>query len=246
MNLLVDLGNSRIKWAQSGPGLWRTAANLMPSQAIGTMLDRLWADLSAPEKVVVSSVTNVERLEDLQQWLKQRWSLRAHVVRAEKELLGVKNNYHDPTSLGADRWVALIAARRLTSRPVCIVDCGTAVTIDALSTSGDFLGGVIFPGLRLLRVSLTQATEGVHETYGDDTSCFGRSTAECVAAGSGFGLAGAIERVVWEYREQLGEAIEVLVTGADAPALLPRVRVAAKEIPDLVLRGLALIADEVV
>lgn len=244
MNLLIDLGNTRIKWARSAPGVWSTAANLLQDNAITGLLDRLWGDMHAPQKVVVSSVASADKLRDLEHWLQQEWSLRCHVVTPVKELLGVRNRYHNPSSLGTDRWVGLIAARQLTAGPVCVVDCGTAVTMDALSQEGDFLGGVIFPGLRVLRMSLVSATDGIDETSGNDVNCFGRSTADGVAAGSVFGLAGAIERVLEEYRNQLGAGMEVLITGADAPVVLARVRVAAKEIPDLVLRGLAFIADE--
>lgn len=246
MNLLVDLGNSRIKWARSGPGVWSTAADVLADDAITGVLDRLWGDMRAPQKVVVSSVASAQKLADLRQWLEQHWSLRAHVVKPGRELLGVRNHYYNPTSLGVDRWVALVAARQLATGPVCVVDCGTAVTMDALSVEGDFLGGVIFPGLRVLRVSLVSATDGIRETSGTDVSCFGRSTADGVAAGSVFGLAGAIERVLAEYRDQLGDRMEVLMTGADARVVLPRLRLTVREIPDLVLKGLAFIADQTI
>jgi len=243
VNLLIDLGNARIKWAQSAPGCWRTAAHVMGNEPVGPMLERLWSDLSVPAKVVLCNVAGAKRLQDLENWLDQRWSLRPYVVSPAKELLGVRNGYG--AGLGADRWAALVAARHLMPGPVCIVDCGTTVTLDALSGEGDFLGGVIFPGLRLLRVSLTQATAGIRETAGDDSACPGRSTADAVAAGSMFGLAGAVERVLEEYRKLLSDAMQVVGTGADASLVLARVRADVRQIPDLVLQGLALIADEV-
>jgi type III pantothenate kinase len=245
VNLLVDLGNARIKWAQSAQGHWRTAAHVMANEPVSTMLDRLWSAVPPPELVVLCNVAGAARLQGLENWVERHWSLRPYVVRPQKEMLGVRNGYRDPASLGADRWVALIAARHLMSGPVCIVDCGTAVTLDALSAEGVFLGGVIFPGLGLLRVSLAQATDGISEILGDDTLCLARSTADAVAAGSIFGLAGAVERVLEEYRKLLGDAMQVVGTGADAAAVLPRVRATARQVPDLVLRGLALIADEV-
>ena len=203
--------------------------------------------MSVPQKVVVACVANPKILQAMDQWLLGRWSLQAHVVKAQRELLGVKNHYREPITLGADRWAALIAAHRMSTRPVSVVDCGTAVTVDALSAQGDFLGGVILPGLRLLRSSLVGATQEIREINGDDTSCLGLSTADAVTGGSAFALAGALERILIEQAKQLGKGFQVLVTGGDAVRVLPRLQVEApvEHVPDLVLRGLALIAEEV-
>ncbi len=246
MNLLVDVGNSRLKWAQAGAALWETAAAPLGDQDEDSMLDQLWLTMPVPQRVVVASVNEGWTARVLQSWLQKRWSLRAQVVRAQRELLGVRNHYHDPATLGADRWVALIAAHHLTDGPVCVVDCGTAVTLDALSAEGDFLGGVILPGLHLLRTSLVQATKGIRTTDGDAATCLARSTGDAVAAGTLFGLVGAVERVLAEHRRALGPEMRALLTGADARRVLSKLRAGGPvtEVPDLVLRGLALIPEE--
>lgn len=246
MNLLVDVGNSRLKWAQAGEKVWETAAAPLGDQSENSMLDRLWLTMPIPQRVVVASVNEDWTTRVLDSWLRERWSLAAYVVRPQRELLGVRNHYHDPTTLGADRWVALIAAHHFTDGPVCVVDCGTAVTVDALSAEGDFLGGVILPGLQLLRTGLVQATKGIRTTNGDAATCLARSTADAVAAGTLFGLAGAVERVLAEHRQALGPEMKALLTGADASRVLSKLRVGGPvtEVPDLVLRGLALIAEE--
>jgi type III pantothenate kinase len=243
MNLLIDLGNSRLKWALHGPGLWHTDAALLDKQDIAPLIDSVWDKIATPENVVVCSVSTPERLRALEQWIQARWSVAPRIVRAQSEQLGVKNRYRQPEQLGVDRWVALIGARGLTSSAACVVDCGTAVTVDALSAEGEFLGGAVFPGLRLLRDSLVQGTAGIPATEGDATDCLARSTADGVAAGTLFGLAGAVERLIDEYRRTLGETTRVLLTGGDAPALAARLRAAHTPVPDLVLKGLARIAD---
>ena len=244
MNILVDLGNSRLKWAQQAAGLWRTDAALLDGQEnFVSLLDSVWDEMTAPHKVIVSNVSTPQRLRALEQWVQTHWSVKPHIVRAQAEQLGVKNCYRDPQQLGADRWAALIGARGLGVSATCIVDCGTAVTVDALSTQGEFLGGVIFPGLRLLRASLAQGTQGIDATAGDAADCPARSTADGVAAGTFFGLAGAVERLLEEYRRTLGETMQVLLTGGDAPLLVARLRVATTLVPDLVLKGLARIAQ---
>jgi type III pantothenate kinase len=247
MNLLVDLGNARIKWARAQPGSWQAAGTLLHDKSIDQLFDNLWADVPVPQKIVVACVANPKVLQAMDRWVLRHWSLQAHVVKAQRELLGVKNHYREPATLGADRWVALIAAHRMSTRSLSVVDCGTAVTIDALSAQGDFLGGVILPGLQLLRSSLVGATHEIREIKGNDTSCLGLSTADAVTGGSAFGLAGAIERILSEQAKQLGKDARVLITGGDATRVLPRLRVETpvEHVPDLVLRGLALIAEEV-
>jgi pantothenate kinase type III len=94
---------------------------------------------------------------------------------------------------------------------------------------------------------LVGATQEIREINGDDTTCLGLSTADAVTGGSAFGLAGALERILTEQAKQLGKGFQVLVTGGDAVRVLPRLQVEApvEHVPDLVLRGLALIAEEV-
>ncbi len=243
MNLLVDLGNSRLKWAQQGPGVWRTDSAPLTEGDIAPLLGSVWSGHAAPRHVIVCSVSAPARLRALEQWVRARWSVTAHVVRAQVEQLGVKNRYRRPEQLGADRWAALIGARGLTSSSACVVDCGTAVTVDALSRDGEFLGGAIFPGLRLLRDSLVRGTQAIETDEGAATDCLARSTADGVAAGTVFGLAGALERLIAEHRQTLGETMQVILTGGDAAQLAPHLRVPVTPVPDLVLKGLARIAD---
>ena len=242
MNLLIDLGNSRLKWAQHAPGLWHTEAAPLDKD-MPSLMDRLWRDMAAPQKIVLCSVSAPERMHALEKWVQARWSVTPQIARAQAEQLGVRNRYRQPEQLGADRWVALIGARGMATAAACVVDVGTAVTVDALSADGEFLGGAVFPGLRLLRDSLVQGTAGIPDTEGDAGECLARSTADGVAAGTLFGLAGAVERLVDEYRHTLGESVRVLLTGGDAPVLGARLHVAHTPVPDLVLKGLARIAD---
>ncbi|MHB8536132.1 MAG: type III pantothenate kinase [Sulfuricaulis sp.] len=243
MNLLVDLGNSRLKWAWQDAGLWHTDAAALPEGDIAPLLDGAWRDHAVPQKVIVCSVSSAQRLRAVEQWAHARWSVTAWIVRAPAQQLGVKNRYRQPDQLGADRWAALIAARGLTSSAACVVDCGTAVTVDALSRDGEFLGGAIFPGMRLLRAGLARGTEAIDDVEGDAADSLARSTADGVAAGVLFGLAGAVERLIDEYRRTLGGNMEIFLTGGDAPRLAPRLRVTVTPVPDLVLKGLARIAD---
>lgn len=242
LTLLIDLGNTRLKWVLRGNVPWRMEAALLKGYEPKSVLSEMWRALPAPASVVMVSVAEQALTDIVRAWIEQRWRVPMHTVAAEAELLGVRNSYRMPQRLGADRWAALIGARGETTASVCVVDCGTAVTIDALTADGEFAGGVIFPGLSLLRAALTRGTAGIREADGNETSCLARATADAVAAGTAFGLVGAIERVAHEFDEMLGESMELIITGGDADRVVAMLMRPAQRVPDLVLKGLARIA----
>lgn len=243
MKLLVDLGNSRLKWAWATAEQWTPGGSeAHPGLDLAVLLDSVWGVHPVPRQVVLASVAAPSRTQELITWLQDRWALRPHTVQAQAALLGVQNRYDDPARLGADRWAALIAARALTPHAACVVDCGTAVTVDALSASGDFLGGVILAGLGLGPQCLLARTQ-LSDLNGEDAHCFARNTGDGVAAGALFGLAGGIDRIIDEFSSALGATARVIVTGGDAARIVPRLRHPVIEAPDLVLKGLALIGE---
>lgn len=246
MHLLIDLGNSRLKWARCGSGQWLSGATLHRDREMAALLDEAWDAVPTPTTIVMTSVATEETRRALEQWIRDRWAVTVHRVQAQRQQLDVVNTYRNPTALGADRWAALLGARGLTPRACAVVDCGTAVTLDALSAEGVFAGGVIFPGLRLLRQSLGAGTAGIGAMEGNDGSCLARATADGVAAGTLFGLAGAIERCLREQEQALGETMEVFMTGGDAALLALHLARPVLEVPDLVLKGLARVAEELI
>ena len=151
----------------------------------------------------------------------------------------MENEYDQPEQLGCDRWAALIGARSMTtSGALCVVDCGTAVTIDGLTQEDRFIGGVILPGIDLMQESLLTNTSDILESRAEFKQVIGKTTAECVSGGSFIGTAGAIERVLREMASIVGEP-KMYITGGDAPQLLPLISYSLQYEPDLVLIGLA-------
>ena len=240
--LLIDFGNSRLKWALSNPPEWRTGAILYRDRALAPLLETAFESFSGVREVWVSSVATPEMREMLATWCAERWSVPPRFIAAAAQSLGVHNGYRDPAQLGADRWAALVGARAISQAPLCIIDCGTAITIDGLSAVGEFVGGVILPGLVLQRGALAQGTAALGAPAGAALSCQARSTAEAIGAGTLIGIAGAIERIVAEHHEILGEPMLALLTGGDAAVFAPHLRFSFTEVPDLVLRGLERIA----
>jgi type III pantothenate kinase len=197
-----------------------------------------------PERAAAVSVAAGQHAETLAAWLNQRWGIALERFNAVVSQCGITNAYRDPARLGADRWAALVAARRRTAGTACVVDAGTAVTVDALDANGMFRGGVILPGLALQRAALLRGTAGVAEAQGTEADGLARSTADAVAAGTLLGLAGAIDRLVDEQSRALGATPTIFLTGGDAPRLLPLLRHAVMAAPDLVLEGVARMAEE--
>jgi type III pantothenate kinase len=243
-DLLVDLGNSRLKWAQSGEGRWLPDAVVHRGRDVTALLNQFWSELSVPERVLLVSVAGDAPTRELEVWLQAHWQMVPQRVHAQREQLGVRNSYREPPTLGADRWAALLGARGLTQGACAVVSCGTAVTVDALSADGEFAGGVIVPGLHLWRQSLGRGTAGIGELEGSDASCLARATADAVAAGALFGLAGAIERILDEQQRALQSEFDVFITGGDAALLMTRLARPVIEVPDLVLKGLLRVSEE--
>lgn len=242
MQLLVDLGNSRLKWALRDDDRWTSGAVALAND-LRALLDGVWEGQPRPDRVVVASVGDSRARTTLATWLAARWSLDPLFIEARAEQCGVRNGYLAPQALGPDRWAALVGARALGAHAACVADCGTAVTIDALTAEGVFAGGVILPGIRLQRAALSERTAGVRAADGNDASCLARTTGDAVAAGTVYGIAGAIERVWREFEEALGEEMTLYITGGDADTIAARLSRPFRSVPDLVLRGLARIAD---
>jgi type III pantothenate kinase len=244
VNLLIDVGNSRLKWAFCDADNWQTGSGTVSGTGFAEVLNNISKDLSAPEKVIIASVADEARVNQINKWVDTNWSLSPVWLSAQRQQLGVSNCYQKPETLGADRWAAIIAAHSLSSKHVVLIDCGTAVTIDILLANGEFDGGIIFPGLSMMRRSLIIGTSNIQSDEGDDSCIPACSTEDAVAAGTLHGWVGAILRVLDHYGKSLADEKEIIVTGGDAHKLVPFLPADTRLEPDLVLKGLSLIADD--
>lgn len=243
MMLLVDAGNTRVKWL-----LWDREAPLARGGLVHRGLERsrlgglLWGDLQPPERVVIANVAGPELGDALAAWIAGAWSLEPRFVATAAAGFGITNAYAVPRRLGVDRWVALVGAHALLPGvPCCVVDCGTAVTVDALTGSGEHLGGVILPGARLMRQALYADTSQIPPEQGQ-TTLFGRDTQDCVWGGATYAVAAAVDRLTRQMTATLDEAAVSLLTGGDAEALLPYLESQYRLEPDLIFQGLLVMA----
>ncbi len=240
--LVVDIGNSRIKWAAVvSRSLEDHGAANYSGEALDTLLDDAWRDLPPPASITYCSVAASASGDVLERWAQQRWGVDCRRVHTVASGFGVRCAYARPESLGADRWAALVACWHKHARAACIVDCGTAITVDAISEKGEHLGGVILPGVVLMRHALASRAEGIPAEISQNRDVFSKSTADAVAAGTVYAAAAAVDRVVAEMEASLPAGSARILTGGDMEALEPLVAAAFTREPHLVLHGLAVI-----
>ncbi len=244
--LLLDLGNSRIKWAlatsqrigrQYSLPLGRTGALPM-----GALLGALPRGIDAVRMV---SVARPARTRALAGALRRATGVEVRLLRTTASAAGVHCGYREPWRLGADRWAAVIGAHHLhvPARAACVVDIGTAVTIDFVSRDGRHGGGVIVPGPSLMVEVLLRDTQGIRRRAAQVDkgrgTLFARSTHAALVQGSRHATAALAERAHRMARARFGARLALLVTGGGAAPILPLLTVPHEHVPDLVLRGLA-------
>ncbi len=245
MQLLLDIGNTRIKWGVAADGRITPGAPFSSRpEGLEQNLSRAFASLPAPRRVIACNVAGDEVAAGIHRWLARRWSATLETVWPMAEGYGVKNAYPHPEKLGADRWISLIALRHHYALPACVADCGTAVTIDVLDKNGGHLGGVIVPGLALMRQILLEKTRGIREIGERYEELLGKDTASAVQSGTLQAVAGLIERVVSGCAVRLGDQPTLVVTGGDAGSLASRLGIPYHMAPDLILQGLLVIAED--
>lgn len=245
MTLVVDIGNSRIKWAIALDGSLHDQGDagheaFPPSALWG----ELWGAMEPPARVQVSNVAGMAVERSLRAWVEATWGVDVQFLRTEAAACGVTNAYPTPEALGVDRWAVLIAAHARYSESVCIVDCGTAVTVDALRPDGEHLGGLIVPGLSLMREALSARAPGIGAVGAACTSLLAKTTADGVAGGTLYAVAAFIDRVITDLHTEIGDPLRCVITGGDGPTVKPMLRQSCEWEPDLVLEGLAIVAGD--
>lgn len=238
--LAVDAGNTRIKWGLHDGGAWKATGAV--SQAGREELATAWSPLDAPQRIAISNVAGAEA-EGLLRGLLARWDAEQLWIRSRADQCGVRNGYIDPGQLGCDRWASLIAARSLEPGPCLVVTAGTALTVDALAGDGLFLGGIIVPGVGLMKQALAGNTAGLREESGGFRD-FPRSTADAIESGAVQALAGAVERMADLLAAHGGAAPRCLLSGGAAAVLAPRLSLPLRRVDNLVLEGLLIVARD--
>lgn len=244
MKLLVDIGNSRSKFALSEGNSVRTAFTLDNDDLNEDILNSHCSESLSPSTAWICCVGPEKAFSIIDAWVSRRLKIIATRVRVSVEACDITNAYHDAEKLGVDRWVAAIGSRSVESAlDVLIIDAGTAVTIDWLSSNNVFEGGVIIPGYQMMHAALIGNTQGIESKLQQTSRIIGKTTSECVNSGISFGLIGAVERIVREMQRHIRKPCRIIVTGGGAEALSSAMKIEHYAEPRLVLLGLAQIAQ---
>jgi len=234
--LAIDAGNSRIKWGVHDGRAW-TATGAIETARAGELSESL-RGIKAAGLAIASNVAGAAVQAAIEAACK---GLAVRFVRSEASQLGVTNGYRDPSQLGTDRWVALIAAHHARPGHKLVINAGTALTIDALTGDGRFLGGLIVPGPALMRRSLDRATAALRESEGAVRD-FPASTPEAIATGAVLACAGAAERLAKSMDAHGTPPGLIILSGGAARELAPALGLPHELHENLVLDGLQLIA----
>ncbi len=240
--LYIDVGNTRLKWRfdQGSMESMIYASGQLPSQ-----LDVAWGNQSAPDNVWMVAVATTTVLQQLHDWISNNWELVPCAMTVSVADCGVSCGYNQPQQLGADRWAALIATYAAFPEGAVVVDCGTAVTVDAVNAEGQHLGGFILPGITTMQQSLSDRT--AMQWIGRDTSShqeWGNDTASCIGLGTCKAVAALVEQSIERLQANGVCDPALVITGGDAELLQPFLEIDSQRRDALVLEGLRLYALE--
>lgn len=248
--LLIDLGNTRIKWA------WLVGTGTEPEGAGAARTGDGLADLpflDSDEPVTGALACNVAGIElgrKLAGLVRERLAVELVFVQAQPSACGVTAAYANPLNLGADRWAALIGAHALGPDDYCIVDAGSTVTMDLLLADGRHLGGYIAPGREMSLAAMAKGTAQLASRLKDHSDrpqdlAPGTDSAEAMEKGTLAAQLGMIRSGMERLASEGGRSPVLLLTGGGAGDLIATGQLPeAQVVPDLVLRGLAALALE--
>lgn len=246
MKLLIDIGNTNIKWAciESGK-LGDSQSFTRKKTGIKSSLNTQWKSLSNVTAIFVSNVAGDKIEQQLTEWTEKQWQLTPKFIRSEHKRFGVTNSYAEPEKLGVDRWLALIAARQHARSATCVIDCGTAITIDVVTKYGQHQGGMILPGLSLMREALIANTSDIKDVHEEsDFITLATNTFSAIQSGTLYTVTASLERLIDDLTEQYNKRIRFIITGGDAELILPLLPTSIAHYPDVVLKGLAYYARQ--
>ena len=244
--LLVDIGNTNLKWCWLKHGE-RSKTFFAPhrERSGSELLDESWYGSKVVSQVLIANVSVPQLNEEVSAWVAKRWGCPVHVLKSERFFSGVTNAYRDPQQLGVDRWLTLLAAHREYPGDNCIVDCGTAITIDLLHGGGEHQGGLILPGFTLMRNALLDKTH-IPRVDGDPETIpvLARDTQSAVASASLYAAVALVGYVLNYAKARVGSVPRLLLTGSDAERLRSGLGTDAIQDAELIMKGLTIYAEE--
>ncbi len=249
MILLIDVGNTRLKWA------WLKGSRLSDQEAAvhrgvrrGEWTAALFDPAREASRVLICNVAGAAMSKTLADLSRRRFGVKPEFVTSSRRFQQLTNGYAKPNLLGADRWLAVVGAWTRVRSALCVIDAGTAVKADGVDAGGRHLGGLIVPGIQLMREALLNKTSDIARSARSSApskkGILANNTLGAVSRGAEFALAGFADHAVDVLERALGIKPKLLITGGDAEIVAANMRRHGEVIPDLVLQGLAAVATE--
>lgn len=238
MKLLLDLGNSRLKWGAWDNGVWRAEGSRVLGDEAPDEIARWLQSLPQPEGIWLASVAADERAGRVMQACQNAFGISPVRVRTPASACGMRCAYAEPSRLGIDRWLAVLGAFREFGGPAVVFDCGTAITVDAVTGEGQHLGGLIIPGMSLMRRALYSTASGIPDEGEGDVGLLARDTRSAVTGGTLYAAVAFVQHIAAELQGHLGKETRLVLTGGDADRLAPLLQAHFEMRPRLVLEGL--------
>ncbi len=238
ITLAIDAGNTRIKWGLHDGQHWLAQGSVLHAEAASLAAAWQGAHISS---AIISSVAGNAINQVLHQLLDEL-AVPATWLKSSATAGGVSNGYANPTQLGTDRWAAVVAAWQRYHQACVVVSAGTALTIDALSSAGEFLGGIIAPGLTMMQSALVDNTAALEHGSGR-LQDFPAATADAMFTGALLAMAGAVLAMQNTLRQREHAAPHLILTGGDANALQAALSGQGEIVDNLVLEGLIVLKD---
>lgn len=241
--LLVDIGNSRIKAALATHGDWLALAPLATAAPDLGIWEAALAGCT-PARVLASSVAGASAGQALVAFAARHWQCTVEFAKVRVTHAGMTTRYRDPAQLGIDRWLAALAAWCEAQGPVCVIDAGTALTVDIVDADASHRGGLIAPGPELMRESLSRGTARLASTHLAPVLDFADNTEDAISLGCTEATRGLIASVAERLASRAaGQDYRWYLTGGAAPLVRALCARPWHEAPALVLHGLARYAE---
>lgn len=240
--LLVDLGNTRLKWALYQNDILQTIDKVSyKTTSLAQVLTRYWSSIIPPEKIILASVSKTEYFDICQHWIAQHWpETQITIIQASANYKALQNAYAEPSRLGIDRWLNLIAVYEKQLLPALIIDAGTAITIDMIDPYAYHQGGLTLPGIQALYQALLQNTPLSSQILQDNSFILGElahNPEQGIQWGIHTMLIATIERLFLDYQKHYPD-LKCILTGGDADSLKQYLKIPVLVDTNLIFQGL--------
>jgi type III pantothenate kinase len=251
MILVVDVGNTRLKWG------WLDGIHLSEQRAVlhrdadpEAWAGEVFDDTQHPNRVLVSNVAGDAMADTLRALSRTTYGVEPEFMIPTRSFHELTNGYLNPSLLGPDRWLAVIGAWNLSHGSLCVIDAGTAVKVDSVNAHGQHLGGLIIPGIHMMRETLLAKTNGIAPAIERSTpsiaGILANNTISAVTRGAIVAAAAMADRAAELIERGTGEHPQLFITGGDAELIVESMHAKGEIVPDLVLQGIAVIAAQTV